>query len=511
MTLKHKDLSIPKETPFANCKLDREKYADILTTLVGSYADGFVLAVDNEWGTGKTTFIKMWQQKLNNNAFKTVYFNAWENDFENNALVALIAEMQDLTTTKTKEIYEQVLKKGAVLSKQIVPILLKAIAAKYFDKDTLKELFGGLVDGVTGIFENQVKDYVNKQKGLSKFKAELTKFVQKTSEEKPIIIFVDELDRCRPDYAVEVLEKIKHFFSVPNIVFVLSIDKHQLCNSIRGFYGSDKINAEEYLRRFIDIEYAIPAPDTNKFVNYLFEYFEFDKFFNSEERRISEFSYDKEHFLKLSKKLFKKRHLSLRQQEKIYAQARMALKTFPIDHYVFPEIFLTLVVLKICEPNFYKMIKNKEMNSRDLISKLSRKIDLDNWMEPLFAFLYYNYFFVRNNRIDNFIATYQPVTAKKITRREFSDQSIWETLINEGYIDNQGNVLDKISSVSKDNLPSFLSSKYKDHTIFEYLKNIFEEQIKKLRGYMEHLNFRHSYLELSHLFKKIDLLENFIE
>lgn len=82
-----------------------------------------------------------------------------------------------------------------------------------------------------------------------------------------MIFIIDELDRCNPYYAVKVLERIKHLFNIPNIVFVLSIDKEQLSNSIRGYYGSDLIKADEYLKRFIDIEYTLPDPDVDVFAN----------------------------------------------------------------------------------------------------------------------------------------------------------------------------------------------------------------------------------------------------
>ena len=61
MKIKHLDLTadIDKDNPFNNCKLDRKKYAEVLTNIVSSYSDGFVLAINNKWGTGKTTFVKM--------------------------------------------------------------------------------------------------------------------------------------------------------------------------------------------------------------------------------------------------------------------------------------------------------------------------------------------------------------------------------------------------------------------------------------------------------------------
>lgn len=67
------------------------------------------------------------------------------------------------------------------------------------------------------------------------------------------MFFIDELDRCRPTFAIELLERIKHLFDIQNIVFVLSIDKEQLEASTAAAYGS-AINAPEYLRRFIDLE-----------------------------------------------------------------------------------------------------------------------------------------------------------------------------------------------------------------------------------------------------------------
>src|SRR5690554_3950746 len=96
MKIKHSELEIPEVNPFEHCKLNRKQYASILTDIVSIYSDGFVLAINNEWGTGKTTFVKMWQQYLKNKDFQTVYFNAWENDFDRNPLIAILSELKTL-------------------------------------------------------------------------------------------------------------------------------------------------------------------------------------------------------------------------------------------------------------------------------------------------------------------------------------------------------------------------------------------------------------------------------
>lgn len=370
MKLKHHDIIIDPERPFANCKLGREQYASILTSLVGNYADGFVLAINNEWGTGKTTFVKMWQQQLNNQGFKTLYFNAWENDFENGALAALMSELSTLQEKGTKSLFKKVLAKGAILTKSALPILLKAAVSKYLDKEVLKELFEGIADSTNDLLQTQIQEYTSKKEGLKEFKTSLEEFVKKSSEDKPIVFIIDELDRCRPDYAVDVLEKVKHFFGVPGIVFVLSIDKAQLGNAIRGVYGSDRMNADEYLHRFIDLEYAIPEPNTEMFCKYLFEYFDFGKFFNSHDRsQFGELRNDPNSFIDISIQLFNNDKLTLRQQEKILAHARVALNCFHSNSYVFPTLFLVLIYIKDQHHEFYQKLKGEKLKIQDLINE----------------------------------------------------------------------------------------------------------------------------------------------
>jgi len=85
--------------------------------------------------------------------------------------------------------------------------------------------------------------------------------------QKPIVVLVDELDRCRPDYAIELLERIKHLFSVNGYVFVFALARDQLEKSVGHRYG-EKFDASGYLERFFDFRFGLPDPD-------LAEYFDF--------------------------------------------------------------------------------------------------------------------------------------------------------------------------------------------------------------------------------------------
>lgn len=401
MSVKHHDLEIIPGKPFANCKLNRKEYATVLTSLIDSYPEGFVLAINNKWGTGKTTFIRMWNQSLIDLEYKTIYFNAWENDFDDNALTALMGELKSLKTKSNQEQLQSVIKTAAKISKHLLPTLVRAAAEKYINTETITDAITDITKGAVDIFEKDVEEYSKRKKSISEFKSELSSFIEKTSDSKPVIFIIDELDRCRPNYAVSILEQIKHFFSVPNIVFVLSIDKLQLGNAICGVYGSDKIDSEEYLKRFIDIEYSLPKPDQDTFFKYLYEYFNFDEFISSPERmNYNELNRDKDSFFEICKILFNDPNVTLRQQERIFAHSRIALKAFTPNNYLLPSLYLFLVYLKNTKADIYNGINQKAYSLEQLQQKyfeiVSHNVNENSerqmiWLEVYLLNSYSNY------------------------------------------------------------------------------------------------------------------------
>ncbi len=368
MKIKHEEIIIPKENPFENCKLKREPYANVLTQIVKNYSDGFVISLNNEWGAGKTTFVKMWIKLLEKEGIKTAYFNAWENDFDNNPLIAIISELESIIEENEKEKFNSLIQKGAGIINTVLPSVVKGIVKKHFlnlDEISL-EIIENTTKATTEILKDEIKLYTSKKKSIIEFRKALEDIV-KNNNDLPLVFVVDELDRCRPSYAIEVLEQIKHFFAVPGIVFVLSIDKHHLESSVKGFYGSEQINSSEYLRRFIDLEYSIPKPILKDFIIYLFEYYSFNDFFNSNERKsIGEFRSDAHFFIKMAELLFETSKTTLRQQDKIFAHTRLVLCTFKSNNYVFPHLLFFLIYLRIIKNESYLKIENGEFALEEL-------------------------------------------------------------------------------------------------------------------------------------------------
>lgn len=153
---------------------------------------------------------------------------------------------------------------------------------------------------------------------------------------------------------------------------MLSIDKNHLASSIRGFYGSENINVDEYLRRFIDLEYSIPRPSTKEFCQYLYSYYTFDEFFLSQERqKHNELYYEKESFLLIAEILFTKVNATLRQQEKIFALSRLILRSFPKINFTFSPLLFFLAFLKTLNLTLYNKIEEQSLTLQELCDAFS--------------------------------------------------------------------------------------------------------------------------------------------
>lgn len=371
MICRTKEIEIPKEAPFQNCKLNRNTYASILTKVVSQLNEGGVLSVCGEWGTGKTTFVKMWEQQLKNENFQTLYFNVWEHDFISDPLIGIITQFRKLVPNEgVKQTLATISKSFMTIASGMVPKIAKKLATNYIGEETAEVLEVGMGKAVDS-FDSLLDEFEEQSNSINEFRNCLIDYVSMISPDKPIIFIVDELDRCNPHYAVKTLERIKHLFNIPGVIFVLSIDKAQLCNSIKGYFGSEQLNAEEYLKRFIDFEYLLPKPDLQEYCRHLYDLYGFDKFFNNEERR-KYFSPNDESsdFLKTTEVLFSNMNFNLRQIEKQFTHIHIALLSFEHNKYVHPGVIVLLEFFRQKYLCFYNKMYHKEYTIDELVEKL---------------------------------------------------------------------------------------------------------------------------------------------
>ena len=254
-----------------NDLLQRRKPGEALSKLMRSYVKPRVVALNGNWGTGKTWFLERWRKHHRDRFADTivVYFDAFEHDYISDPLPALVTALaKENPDGNIKEIKEAAFKLAQ-------PLARKALAIAGPGTSEIVNLLGEFINALT-----DEKEYWNNEKermeGMGKFRSALEVLISQENG-KRLIFVVDELDRCRPDYALEVLEVIKHFFSVDNVHFILGVNLKALGDMVRVRYGS-KIDAEAYLEKFIQIKLALPEEFSEgiqsqlnvlKYLNYL--------------------------------------------------------------------------------------------------------------------------------------------------------------------------------------------------------------------------------------------------
>ena len=313
-----------KENPFAKDLLMRKQYADVLTQIVKHAEDGFTLSINADWGYGKTTFVKMWEAMLQSNEYKTIYFNAWESDFVADPMMALIDGLRN--GFETEDLPKEHLQKVKAFWKTATKLV--QLVPQY---RIVGEIAEAIQEGIGECTEDndELQKCTSIKQLVYTFRKQLSDFAKTIDEQKQLIVFVDELDRCRPDYAVQMLERIKHFFAIDNIIFVLSIDKTVICESIKSIYGD--INTEGYLRRFIDLEFDLPEPDIDLFAKTLFEQKEIGKYFTTYYDAISGEQRD-ERLKSTLIDCFLSQSTSLRDVEKYYSRLEIILNSQSLPH-----------------------------------------------------------------------------------------------------------------------------------------------------------------------------------
>ncbi len=377
MILKHREVVIVEGAPFTYDELNRKESAETLTELITSANDPLVICIDAPWGQGKTTFLRMWEQHLKNSHIPTIYFNAWENDFTDDALVSLIGEISSAiddvskngNQSKAHEYLEKAKNIGVGLLKRSIPVAAKIATAGVVDLDNITEQ--ALATFAESMAKDQIEKYEKAKKTLKTFRSALSDLAKSFSSEeepKPLVFIIDELDRCRPSFSIEVLEKAKHFFNVKNIIFVLGADKEQLGHSIKAVYGND-LNVNGYLRRFIDLDYVLPSPDRGIFVKVLFKKHSFNEYFSSKTGR--ETKSEGKEALDMFAELFELYNLTLREQEHCCSLLSLSIRTTQNNYPLYPLFLCFLIVLKIKDPGTYKKFINEELNPDQILENLT--------------------------------------------------------------------------------------------------------------------------------------------
>lgn len=299
--------------------LQRRPFAQFLTAYLADRAGNsaatesgsFTIALDAGWGRGKSFFIKRWAHDLQSATppHPVVTFDAWSADFSADPLIAFMAALRSALDaeisasgldTKTKQQAIELLDKSVkTVRKALIPSL-KYIGSAVLEKysgisasdvvDTVKSAIDNGIDlpsfddvldeanfdkideYLDAVFKKTLDDQNDKAAIIATFRKSLERTINllcsKQQRALPLFVFVDELDRCRPDFAIALLEGIKHLFGVKGVCFVISTNREQLAEAMRAVYGSG-YDTTRYLHRFFDATCDLPKISTENFVNLL--------------------------------------------------------------------------------------------------------------------------------------------------------------------------------------------------------------------------------------------------
>lgn len=293
--------------------LDRQGFIDQLHDIVSVLAKNkknMCYSINGQWGVGKSYVLDMFEEQARRigqegtvlDKYIIFRYNCWEYDYYEEPLIAIVAtiieqydEKITLLGEQERAAIDEIIKKTFVhIGKKLLTIgseKLKGLTGIEIDPDKAIQFAKETIDiakNVQGkIEDNHSYDELFEFKEvLHLLRENLTKLAQNHT----VIIIVDELDRCLPEYMIRVLERLHHLFNgIPNTQVIISTDREQLEHTVKQIYGA-KTDAKKYLEKFIAFELNLSFGSLNEAANSYFAYY-YDHF-EDQKRLISSIDFD---------------------------------------------------------------------------------------------------------------------------------------------------------------------------------------------------------------------------
>jgi hypothetical protein len=251
--------------------LERKELAHTVLETLLAQKSVKVMSLNGGWGSGKTYFLKYMEAHAKEDKLPFIIHNVWENDYLDDPFLSIMAEIiENLEPYKklSDKLKDDCIDTFKAFFKRLhsaiqveatgklgVKVPCVAEAGVEVKADVLKLLLPQ---------KPELEHYQELKKAKKNFKDELYNIIQSLPNQK-LIIAIDEVDRTRPEYAIRTLEVIKHFFDIDGLKFILAVDKKQLQNTVKQMFGQDT-ETDCYLRKFVDLEWNLPAPPLELFI-----------------------------------------------------------------------------------------------------------------------------------------------------------------------------------------------------------------------------------------------------
>lgn len=357
-------------------KLERGKELEKLFNLFNRFGNqnghGITMLINGKYGSGKTTILNFIEEKATNEkcSFNVIRLNIWEEKLFDNPLFSLLNKISALGEQSSTNTKDKSINKWGARVKETGWQLLQA-----FTKLDFKTIWMSHGDSNKGI--NLINEYKAYNNAIKEYKQALKQFC----EDKKVVLLIDELDRCLPEYQIKTLEVLHHFFDIPNLIVVIAMDKSQLEYSIKNIFG-ESLDIIGYLNKFINYEIQLSQGSIVEYINSLLPKIDLPK------------NYKQDEFKKTMYNLLMRLDLSLRDMQQgveeiaLIYNKKLSKNELQVFQWVFynangkifldPTLIAFLVILKKYKQNFYQKYfkyqdreKNFYNNRIDLLSSNS--------------------------------------------------------------------------------------------------------------------------------------------
>ena len=250
-------------------KVYLKKDIDVLFEIINNKNDykensenGLVILLNGSWGSGKTTFLAELEEYINNNDNYELFveYNSFNYDFYENAYLPFFAIIEN--KVKLNDSFGKLIR---CTSKNFINT---TVSVSYsITKSLLQKKIGVDINDIKdNLIGMQNEEYFKNFNDFVDCKKKIKKKLEKYCEKKTQIFIIDELDRCKPNFAIETLEIVKHFFDINNCIFIIAVDKIQLQESAKTIFGQG-LDIEKYFSKFFDYQYNLLPLSFNEIVD----------------------------------------------------------------------------------------------------------------------------------------------------------------------------------------------------------------------------------------------------
>ncbi len=267
--------SMSLDNIFEQDTLNYRKSVEKAGELIKNISPPYVLGIYGDWGSGKTSYMDMLRTYIEHQEIGlTEWYNVWKYENEDNAVLPLLSLLSKNKSIKNNKTIKSKFNKVKKISAVATSVAIEAVASGALQSATL-----GAVDlkSIKGAFKNYedkaVKIYENWVDNIEAFEKEFKNLVNLiTSKDKPLVIFIDDLDRCMPENAINVIESLKHYLTAEgvNCIFIIGVDKKVISKGIEARYGREIIEGGDYLRKIIDFNIYLEPKIKERYIEVYF-------------------------------------------------------------------------------------------------------------------------------------------------------------------------------------------------------------------------------------------------